>query len=266
MLDRRQILKLVAGHCLLPNNCKCEPLPRSASPKDRSSCLVSTAEFARIKFLEKETPNAEAAVLRFRGNIIGASSNAAFDQELGASVLGPLAEEFRVNPGFGYYDEQKDTAHGVENALASPTSKVAGTSGTIVFGLSLLRYALSIPGGDFFVMAVCAHEFGHIKQFELNAHSYLSATIGSHGPELHADFLAGYFVRLFHERVPQAKLYEIGREWASLGHPTQIGGHGTSAQRVEAIEGGYDYATGRAKRSIVDAFEAGTLFVRKFRS
>jgi hypothetical protein len=222
--------------------------------------------FDRIRFLGATTPNGSSAVRGFKGAIISGSGNATFDQALGQAVLAPLATEFSANPGFGYYDERSHPEHGDENALASHVLRVANTRGTVVLGLSLLRRCLSLNGGDFIIMATCAHEFGHIKQFELDANARLERGIGEHASELHADFLAGYFVRIFSERVPQTRLYEIGAEWATLGHPTNPGSHGTSAQRTQSIQAGFEYAKHTPNRSITGAFTAGEQFIQQFRS
>lgn len=265
-LDRRDFIGLLASQCALWSGCCGSTTSATAATGARSACVLPRQAFERIRFLGASAANGTGAVRSFKGAIIDSSGNEAFDQAFGRAVLAPLAAEFAANPGFGYYDERNHPEHGQENALASSVLRVGNTRGTVVVGLTLLQRCLSLAGGDFIVMATCAHEFGHIKQFEMDSNAELQRSVGEFGPELHADFLAGYFVRMFAERVPQTKLYEIGREWATLGHPTVPGSHGTSAQRVRSIEAGFAYAARTSGRNINGAFAAGLQFVQQFRS
>lgn len=266
LIDRRDFVSLLVSQCAFWTGCGNCGASARADTRGRTGCVLPRQAFERIEFLGAHTPNSNGAVRSFKGTIIDGSGNATFDRALGQSVLAPLATEFVANPGFGYYDERKHGEFGHENALASGVVRVTNTRGTVVFGLSLLQRCLSMRGGDFIIMATCAHEFAHIKQFEFNSNPGLERTVGAHGPELHADFLAGYFVRMFSERVPQTNLFEIGREWSTLGHSTVPGSHGTSAQRVKSIEGGFDYAKRTRDRDFNAAFAAGHRFVQQFRS
>jgi hypothetical protein len=266
MLDRRDFIVCLASQFAASTAFCAGTTAAVAATRTRSGCVLPRQAFERISFLNSSTPNGSSSVRSFRGAIIDGSGNAEFDQALGRAVLAPLAAEFSANPGFGYYDERRHPEHGQENALASSVLRIPSTRGTVVIGLALLERCLTISGGDFIIMATCAHEFGHIKQFELDANPHLERTVGVYGPELHADFLAGYFIRIFAERVPQTKLYEIGREWATLGHPTIPGSHGTSAQRVQSIEAGFYYAMRTPGRTFSGAFAAGEQFVQQFRS
>ena len=228
--------------------------------------MVSEAKFERVSFLRASIPNTLQTVRSFQGEILSGSGNTPFDTALGSQVLVPLSREFRVNPGFGYYEEKRHLEYGDENALASTLTRVSETRGTIVFGLNMLNRFLAIPGGDFVMMAVCAHEFGHIKQYGLDVKAAIENGLPPYCIELHADFLAGYFIRLFSERVPQTRLQVIGEQWSKLGHPTRSGSHGTSGQRVKAIEAGFEFAKQTSYRNIDAASSAGYRHVSQYRA
>jgi hypothetical protein len=264
-IDRREFIAVVASQ-VVSWSC-CALLNRSdAQVRPQSGCMLAEAAFSRISFLDASVPNQLEAVRSFKGVILDGSGNSDFDAALGRQVLSPLSLEFGVNPGFGFYEEDKHLEYGDENALASTLVRIARTRGTVVFGLNLLRNFLRVDGGDFAIMAICAHEFGHIKQYGLDAKSAIEQGLPSYCIELHADFLAGYFVRLFSERVPATRLQVIGEQWSKLGHPTDPGSHGTSTQRVKAIEAGYDFAKKSTTRTIDMASNAGYAHVSQYRA
>src|SRR5215471_6811701 len=85
------------------------------------------------------------------------------DHWLGRALL-RLAKAFDVNPGCGFYDDL-DGRHPGANALASRGKKVADTDGTVLFGRELFRQTMSRNKDGIAVLAIFAHEFGHIAQF-----------------------------------------------------------------------------------------------------
>jgi hypothetical protein len=110
------------------------------------------------------------------------------DHRLGRALL-RLAQVFDVHPGCGFFDDGRQP-----NARAVPKSTVPGTEGTVLFGQSLFRKTMALNDDGMAVLAVFAHEFGHIAQFRTRVHDtlrdgYPTAKL----VELHADFLAGFY-------------------------------------------------------------------------
>src|SRR5438270_689359 len=65
--------------------------------------------------------------------LIASSGDPQLDRALGHALL-RLAETFDVYPGFGFIDDSDG-----ENAYAAREDRVAGTHGTVYFGLALFR-------------------------------------------------------------------------------------------------------------------------------
>jgi hypothetical protein len=170
--------------------------------------------------------------------ILGTSNKEGFDGALGR-VLSMMSSEFGVVPGFGYYDDSAG-----ENALATPLTRIRDTKGTVLFGIGLLDNLLSGRDGDIAVLAVCAHEFAHILQYETGEMDRINSRLPGYCAELYADFLAGYFLRLFRMERPSIGVQGVGVAWEGLGSSdfNKPGTHGTSRQRVQAIEAGYFFA------------------------
>src|SRR5262249_32277702 len=114
------------------------------------------------------------------------------DHYLGRA-LSRLAEQFEVYPGFAFFDD-----HEGENAFAQPETKISGTNGTVCFGLNLFRHTLQgFHDEGMAVIAVCAHEFGHIYQYYSGFYDKLTKDLGLSAVklvELQADYLAGYYL------------------------------------------------------------------------
>ena len=182
------------------------------------------------------------------------------DLMLGRALV-HLSSAFEVYPDFRFYDDRDGL-----NALAAPFSLTHGTNGTVLFGVRLFHRQIDAhPDGDIAVLGICAHEFGHIVQYfspyykELRkAHRTVKLV------ELHADFLAGYFVALRRERFPDIKLQGLGEAWEAMGDVqyNAPGHHGTAAERLQAIERGYFF--GRDESGDVrSAAKLGAQYVRQ---
>ena len=203
-----------------------------------SGCYISPAELDQLVLanLPPDRHPWDPAT----GAINGKSRQGAdFDRALGR-VLVMMTEVFDVSPGFGFYDDGAGM-----NALAAPVSRVDGTSGTVVFGLDMLDDQMQ-RNGDVAVAAICAHEFGHIFQYASGAYSDVRRRLPSYCTELHADFLAGFFLRRFAAERPSIRLAGVERSWARLGSSdfNRPGTHGTSEQRALAIKEGYFHSDG----------------------
>lgn len=187
------------------------------------------------------------------------TGNPDIDVELDKAVK-IAAEILDVNPAFGFFDPDKfavDERKGM-NAFAYPRNaeNLPGTRGIVTFGMGRFRTELyGYDGSGTTVMAIIAHEFGHVLQYD---RGYRLA-ITKLQCENNADFLAGYYLARRKLVVPSvafdraASLFErLGR--AANGDPART--HGDSRERVAAAEAGfragYDYRMGLA-----DAVKAG---------
>ena len=199
-------------------------------------------------------------ILQADQRLITSSGNADLDHYLGRALV-RLAGQFEIYPGFGFYD---DSNH--NNALAVRETKIPGTEGTVIFGVHLFRNALHDSHDQgVAVIAVCAHEFGHIFQYNSGYYDKLTTGVGAHTVkliELHADYLAGYYLAGRKAAYPDLDLQGAGALFDRLGDtqfndPTH---HGTSAQRVAAIEAGFKFGR-HSEQPIKPAAANGAEFV-----
>jgi hypothetical protein len=168
-----------------------------------------------------------------------------------AQSLGKIAKTFAVHPAFAFYPDGR----GQENARATPERLLENADGTVLFGLDLLRELLARPEhGDASVVAVCAHEFGHIV-------SYKNGDIAQLAPnqdqpfraEQYADFMSGYFAGRRKLERPDFPAVVFATTCRSFGG----GNHGTGEQRGEAVQEGF--LTAFRDRADTDAGVAAAL-------
>lgn len=167
-----------------------------------------------------------ADALQRRSNIPG------LDYAL-AQSLGMIAKTFRVHPAFAFYRDGR----GQENARATPERLLQNADGTVLFGLDLLQELLGRPNhGDASVVAVCAHEFGHIVSYKNGDIERLAPDPGQpFRAEQYADFMSGYFAgrrKLERHDFPAVVFATTCRSFGG-------GNHGTGEQRGEAVQGGF---------------------------
>ncbi|MHB1058832.1 MAG: M48 family metalloprotease [Rhodanobacter sp.] len=149
-----------------------------------------------------------------------------------AHALSKIARTFGVLPAFAYYDDGNSP-----NAKATPEKLMDRADGTVLFGRNFLRQLVSGSNRpDAAIVAVCAHEFGHIT-------SYKNSMIRSLAPvpdrpfhaEQFADFMAGYYAgqrRLEDPAFPSAVIATTQRHFGG-------GDHGNGKQRGEAVQQGF---------------------------
>lgn len=160
-------------------------------------------------------------------------------------ILGQLAEVLTLKASFGLYDDDDQKP----NAVASPTSllpMISGaeaSDGTVAVGRKLIS-VLEVQERDFgsALTAICAHEFGHILQFQtvINDLGQLPNSIVRR--ELHADFVCGYFAAYRRESDPRydALTQAITQYHFGDGQYNQdVKGHGTYEQRGNAVYAGF---------------------------
>lgn len=238
MLHRRT---MVRGTALLACNglLACEAVAQGGAA-GRGCCLWGNA----------------AAITAAMGSRSEQSGNPRLDAALG-ETLAEMADVLAVRPGFAFYQDG-----GFPNAVALPRSEFAASSGTVLFGLTMLSRVDTMAHGDLFVQAVCAHEFAHIRQYQTPLFARLDRPDTAKLVELHADFLAGYYLGRLQRNFGAEELVALGRSWETLGDSefTRREHHGTREERIAAMEAGF--AGGRQQQLGVDAAaEAGARYL-----
>jgi hypothetical protein len=144
---------------------------------------------------------------------------------------------------------------------------VAGTHGTVLFGLTLYRDILgSFNDAGMAVVAVCSHEFAHIYQFSTEHYEKLSKLDTTAKPvELHADFMAGYYLSTRKAEYPDLNLQGAGQLINAFGDNdfNDPDHHGTPKERVASIEGGYSFGR-QNKVPVHQVADAGAEFILQF--
>ena len=162
-----------------------------------------------------------------------------------------LVQIFQVQPAGGFLDDS-----GAPNAFATPQVLFAnGPHGTVIFGLELTAMELRRDGGVGMALpAIMAHEFAHIRQFRDGRLDAYDTSVR----ELHADFLAGWYMKLRRYLMPTdmspalRAFFERGDyEFNSEQH------HGTPDQRLEAVAAGVQSTA----TTVPEAFEEGLTHV-----
>lgn len=187
----------------------------------------------------------EAAYLAKNYRILSGSGDAEADDVCRAYARA-LRSQFRVNPDFGFYDDAGGGARGTPfarpgNAFATTARLIGSGDGTVLFGVSLLR---SVTARNHLnrrwpvmVGVILAHEWGHTVQFSKRHFAH------GRGTELHADYLAGWFVgRATRDRnVASEGMYRIFGlgDHLPFNDPAH---HGRPVERASAFSAGFDAA------------------------
>lgn len=150
-------------------------------------------------------------------------------------ALKTLRTSFNVSPSFGFFDDK--LLVGDANSAASPeTLGEEKGQGSVIFGQAMLKKLMTYKDPGAAVLAVCAHEFGHIVSFQLNLFDELVPDPSQpFRGEQYADYMAGFFAgqrKLLHSEYPA---YDFLKTLGSLAG----GHHGTEEQRQEAVYQGY---------------------------
>lgn len=140
-----------------------------------------------------------------------------------------LNRAFEVSASFAFYD---DAGSPNAQALDRPTDRLA-KDGTVLFGRAL---AVELAAGRTAanalpILAVMAHEWGHIRQYK----SRVVSDWGVHF-ELSADFLAGWYLS-YRRDVGNAEMAKVISQFTGLGDNsfTREEHHGTPAQRSRML-------------------------------
>jgi hypothetical protein len=184
-----------------------------------------------------------------------ASSGSAQIDNAMIAELKKILNVIPINPGFKFIADPSPNAFAVQESI------VAGTQGTVYIGLNLINseFYRSETGGVA-VAGICAHECGHIYQFQNGYREYLASTTAKL-MELHADFIAGlYLGRDKSHSKQQVEVFAqslFSRGDYGFNTPSH---HGTPQQRVAAMRRGYE--VGQTNVTIPPAIRTGADFVR----
>jgi hypothetical protein len=240
--SRRRVL--LAGALTLSWTGCCTRVGRTAERDESSGCWIPPEQ------TERYLSNSGRASLFESGqeSLEPRSGNAPLDKAL-AQALAKIARLFGVLPAFAYYDDE-----GSPNARATREARLDRADGTVLFGLALLNQLLSGNRPDAAIVAVCAHEFGHIA-------SYKNGMIAELAPnrndpfraEQFADFMAGYFAGRRKRENPDFPAVAFATTQRRFGG----GDHGSGRQRGEAVQQGFLVAY--QQRLDADAAKAAAL-------
>jgi len=162
-----------------------------------------------------------------------------------------LVQTFQLSPRVFYMIDQSP------NALATPeVANAFGPDGTVLLGRNLLTEQLTRDPTGATVVAVMAHEFGHLAQFKRGG---VNANEPARRMELHADFMAGWYLRLrgqysWTNLMPALRIFfDLGDyQFNSPQH------HGTPAERLSAAQAGFSSGAGSAAQ----AYALGLQYVK----
>ena len=194
-------------------------------------CLAQPNLFPHTRDFEQSVVSQVFSQLSFESG-----QDNSFENELGIHLT-EMASRFAVRPGVGFWDDAA-----APNAFAVSERWMPNTHGTVGIGRSLIAQHLILDPQGSSISAIAAHEFAHILQ--LNT-TYLDVILGSELPnfciELHADYLAGSFLRWLMEWRPNFPIRNVGMAWRSMPRSGfgRRSSHGQIADRLAAMEAGF---------------------------
>lgn len=188
--------------------------------------------------------------------LVRGSGSSQLDYAL-AQTLSMLSKRFGVLPAFSYYEEAEGEG---ANARATERRLLDRTDGTVLLGLSMLSQLLqSTSHRDAAIVAVCAHEFGHVVAIKRGLQGKLVADPGSpFRGEQFADYMSGFFAGLRQLEEPEFPAVAFAATMRDLGGDVR-GTHGTRMERGRAVVEGFKAAKAGSP-SIDAAVEGGYRF------
>jgi hypothetical protein len=192
--------------------------------------------------------------------ITPSSGDTGTDHFLGLALM-RISRKFEVAPGFGFFDDGDKP-----NAFATDRTLAGNGPGTVLMGKNLYRLIMTqTQDSGLALITMCAHEFGHIHQYSSSYKADLEGLDRTVKPlELHADFLAGFYLADRKAEHPEFSLRTVGAVFEVLGDTnfSSPQHHGTSAERLAAITAGFDFGK-TAGRRIDAAAQAGVKYVER---
>ena len=167
-----------------------------------------------------------------------------FNQQEGLLLVGT----YQISPRMFYLIDNPPNAF-----ATSETVSPLGPDGTILFGQNMMISQLQRDPSGATIVAIMAHEFAHLAQFRRGFRET------GKRPELHADFMAGWYLNLrgrysWTNLMPALRVfYEIGDyEFNSPRH------HGTPQERLATAAAGFNSGAQNAAQ----AYSLGLQYVR----
>ena len=197
--------------------------------------------------------------LNFSQRMATSSGDAETDRFLGVALV-RLVSTFGVSPGFAFFDDGNSP-----NAFASPDTLVGSGPGTVMMGMRLFAQMMARRDGGVTVIGICAHEFGHIHQMFNGYRDRLLELDATNKPiELHADFLAGYYMARRKAEHPGLDLTVLARVLHDGGDTeyTNQKHHGTPQERLNALSAGYKFGM-EGDHDIKQAVNAGYQLIKR---
>lgn len=266
-IDRRFILKGLGG-CAC-----CAGLPVPATAQETLGKVVQgkVAGLAEIKgcFVDSNNANlvlgANAALGRAATmppevtTMVRSSGNPDLDKSFDRA-LQRLAETFEVWPKVGFYDDGD-----APNAMAMRYAVGTTHEFAVVFGRNYFTKMMQYDPSGITLLQTAAHEFAHVWVYQEGIFETIRGgqkTVKR--VELHADFLAGYYLGVRKRDNPQAKFWAAGmRRWQSGDTEFHnVHHHGQPDERLAAAEAGFrlGFLDGKTAK---EAFAAATAYVAK---
>jgi hypothetical protein len=229
---------------------------QSNNPLRRQGCMIpdtmAHAFFARSSDHETYETGNERILLK--------SGIPDFDLAL-VHTLSDLTDQFKVLPAFGFFDDWERP-----DALATKATR-GGTRkhGTVLFGRRMLQKTMAeISNPVVAVTAICAHEYGHIVQFQQRnfQETLLAGQRTVKRVELHADFLAGYYAgsRWLRNNNYEAVVFATKLESLGDNDVDKLDHHGTPEERGRVVVRGF-LAAKDERLGLNDAIRAGQQYV-----
>jgi hypothetical protein len=191
------------------------------------------------------------------GNLVRSTGDRDVDVALDKAIK-RLADTFGVYPGFAFFDDGDSP-----NAWATTESLVPDRKHTVIFGLGYYRKWLQYDPSGVSVLSVIAHEFGHIMQYESGRYQQIKGDLPtSKRIELHADYMAGYYIGILKRKNPNASFWKAGDKFRRIGTYDEKNPdfHGTPHERVAASQQGFSVGFYDGRGAQV-AFELGMGYV-----
>ena len=163
--------------------------------------------------------------------LVDTTGDPTLDRELGREIV-TMSGLFQEQPGFGFVRDR--------GAFATQETIVPGTWGTVGFGQVLFEELYSPRDRGLTVLGVLAHEFGHISQMRSGTIGHLEGRTVKR-VELHADFLAGFYIGLRKREDPSLSVRTAGRAFEEIGDNSYYdrNHHGTPEERYYVTEQGF---------------------------
>ena len=263
---RRDILRAGCGCAFVALTCKATP--SEAATQNFKGCLLTAAGYHLYRLQgEPVYPVTDSMIARNR--YFRTTGDVGLDRDLDRA-LGMVADTFKVNPAFGFYDpskfpydERNDDSLRLNAWAVQRDTDILGTRGTVGFAWDLFQQELKYDSTGTSLMAIVAHEFGHILQFYRRHFAKLNVGVPLKS-ETNADFLSGYFLGLRGRQLRSWRFEPAGQYFIRAGRQTEGNpnrDHGNIQERLDAAEAGF--RTGLLEnKPLDDAVRAGLEYVQ----